>query len=63
MPFSLETREALVQYVTMVIFNCSAKHYAVSAGQFDSCVWMPNLPASMQLPPPPLKARQGQRGF
>lgn len=33
MPSALETREALVQYITMVIFNCSAKHYAVSAGQ------------------------------
>nr|XP_054957052.1 polyunsaturated fatty acid lipoxygenase ALOX15B isoform X3 [Pan paniscus] len=32
-PSSLETREALVQYVTMVIFTCSAKHAAVSAGQ------------------------------
>uniref|UniRef100_A0A8C0NH48 Polyunsaturated fatty acid lipoxygenase ALOX15 n=2 Tax=Canis lupus TaxID=9612 RepID=A0A8C0NH48_CANLF len=63
MPFSLETREALVQYVTMVIFNCSAKHYAVSAGQFDSCVWMPNLPASMQLPPPTSKGQTRPEGF
>ncbi|XP_025860974.2 polyunsaturated fatty acid lipoxygenase ALOX15B isoform X1 [Vulpes vulpes] len=63
MPSSLETREALVQYVTMVIFNCSAKHYAVSAGQFDSCVWMPNLPASMQLPPPTSKGQTRPEGF
>ncbi|KAM8955255.1 polyunsaturated fatty acid lipoxygenase ALOX15B [Lycaon pictus] len=63
MPFSLETREALVQYVTMVIFNCSAKHYAVSAGQFDSCVWMPNLPASMQLPPLTSKGQTRPEGF
>ncbi|XP_021550474.2 LOW QUALITY PROTEIN: polyunsaturated fatty acid lipoxygenase ALOX15B [Neomonachus schauinslandi] len=62
-PSALETREALVQYVTMVIFNCSAKHYAVSAGQFDSCVWMPNLPPTMQLPPPTSKGRTTPEGF
>ncbi|XP_019838103.2 polyunsaturated fatty acid lipoxygenase ALOX15B isoform X2 [Bos indicus] len=33
LPSTLGTREALIQYVTMVIFNCSAKHSAVSAGQ------------------------------
>ncbi|XP_040856826.1 polyunsaturated fatty acid lipoxygenase ALOX15B isoform X1 [Ochotona curzoniae] len=62
-PSSLETREALVQYVTMVIFTCSAKHSAVSAGQFDSCAWMPNLPASMQLPPPTCKGQARPEGF
>uniref|UniRef100_A0A8D2G737 Arachidonate 15-lipoxygenase type B n=1 Tax=Theropithecus gelada TaxID=9565 RepID=A0A8D2G737_THEGE len=62
-PSSLETREALVQYVTMVIFNCSAKHAAVSAGQFDACAWMPNLPPSMQLPPPTSKGLATREGF
>ncbi|KAF3813539.1 hypothetical protein GH733_018692 [Mirounga leonina] len=62
-PSALETREALVQYVTMVIFNCSAKHYAVSAGQFDSCVWMPNLPPTMQLPPHTCKGQTTPEGF
>ncbi|XP_032287878.1 arachidonate 15-lipoxygenase B isoform X3 [Phoca vitulina] len=62
-PSALETREALVKYVTMVIFNCSAKHYAVSAGQFDSCVWMPNLPPTMQLPPPTSKGQTRPEGF
>uniref|UniRef100_A0A2K6QS76 Arachidonate 15-lipoxygenase type B n=1 Tax=Rhinopithecus roxellana TaxID=61622 RepID=A0A2K6QS76_RHIRO len=62
-PSSLATREALVQYVTMVIFNCSAKHAAVSAGQFDSCAWMPNLPPSMQLPPPTSKGLATREGF
>uniref|UniRef100_A0A8C5VFF4 Arachidonate 15-lipoxygenase type B n=1 Tax=Microcebus murinus TaxID=30608 RepID=A0A8C5VFF4_MICMU len=63
MPSSLETREALVQYVTMVIFTCSAKHSAVSAGQFDSCAWMPNLPSTMQLPPPTIKGQARPEGF
>ncbi|XP_058415258.1 polyunsaturated fatty acid lipoxygenase ALOX15B [Diceros bicornis minor] len=63
LPSSLETREALVQYVTMVIFNCSAKHSAISAGQFDSCAWVPNLPPSMQLPPPTSKGQARPEGF
>ncbi|XP_037348778.1 polyunsaturated fatty acid lipoxygenase ALOX15B-like isoform X2 [Talpa occidentalis] len=63
LPSSLETQEALVKYVTMVIFNCSAKHSAVSAGQFDSCAWMPNLPPTMQLPPPTSKGQGSPEGF
>lgn len=31
--------------------------------QFDSCVWMPNLPASMQLPPPTSKGQTRPEGF
>ncbi|EPY86752.1 arachidonate 15-lipoxygenase, type B isoform 1 [Camelus ferus] len=63
LPSSLRTREALIQYVTMVIFNCSAKHSAVSAGQFDFGAWMPNLPPSMQLPPPTSKGQAKLEGF
>ncbi|CAH6786126.1 polyunsaturated fatty acid lipoxygenase ALOX15B [Phodopus roborovskii] len=63
MPSSLDTQEALVKYVTMVIFTCSAKHASVSAGQFDSCVWMPNLPPTMQLPPPTSKGQVRPEGF
>ncbi|KAM7231895.1 hypothetical protein CapIbe_016656 [Capra ibex] len=63
LPSTLGTREALIQYVTMVIFNCSAKHSAVSAGQFDFSAWMPNLPPSMQLPPPTSKGQASLEGF
>ncbi|XP_068832786.1 polyunsaturated fatty acid lipoxygenase ALOX15B-like isoform X3 [Capricornis sumatraensis] len=63
LPSTLGTREALIQYVTMVIFNCSAKHSAVSAGQFDFGAWMPNLPPSMQLPPPTSKGQASLEGF
>ncbi|XP_045343312.1 polyunsaturated fatty acid lipoxygenase ALOX15B [Leopardus geoffroyi] len=62
-PSSLDTRESLVRYATMVIFNCSAKHHAVSAGQFDSSIWMPNLPPTMQLPPPTSKGQTEPEGF
>ncbi|XP_077897400.1 polyunsaturated fatty acid lipoxygenase ALOX15B isoform X3 [Ictidomys tridecemlineatus] len=62
-PSSLDTQEALVQYVTMVIFTCSAQHSAVSAGQFDSSIWMPNLPPTMQLPPPTSKGQAQPEGF
>ncbi|XP_008059312.1 arachidonate 15-lipoxygenase B isoform X2 [Carlito syrichta] len=62
-PSSLETREALVRYVTMVIFTCSAMHSAISSGQFDACAWMPNLPPTMQLPPPTSKGRARPEGF
>uniref|UniRef100_A0A8C9P216 Arachidonate 15-lipoxygenase type B n=1 Tax=Spermophilus dauricus TaxID=99837 RepID=A0A8C9P216_SPEDA len=62
-PSSLDTQEALVRYVTMVIFTCSAQHSAISAGQFDSSVWMPNLPPTMQLPPPTSKGQAQPEGF
>uniref|UniRef100_A0A8C3W386 Arachidonate 15-lipoxygenase type B n=1 Tax=Catagonus wagneri TaxID=51154 RepID=A0A8C3W386_9CETA len=62
-PSSLGTREALIQYVTMVIFTCSAKHCAVSAGQFDFGAWLPNLPPTMQLPPPTSKGQATLEGF
>lgn len=56
-PSSLVTQEALVQYVTMVIFNCSAQHAAVSSGQVRRVsarvaggrAWLPGL----TLPCPP----------
>ncbi|XP_064127822.1 polyunsaturated fatty acid lipoxygenase ALOX15B [Loxodonta africana] len=63
MPSTLETQEALVQYVTMVIFNCSAKHSSISMGQFDFSAWMPNLPPTMQLPPPTSKGQATPEGF
>ncbi|XP_036693151.1 polyunsaturated fatty acid lipoxygenase ALOX15B isoform X3 [Balaenoptera musculus] len=62
-PSSLGTREALIQYITMVIFTCSAKHSAVGTGQFDFSAWMPNLPPTMQLPPPTSKGQASPEGF
>ncbi|XP_069827979.1 hydroperoxide isomerase ALOXE3-like [Dendropsophus ebraccatus] len=54
-PSYLETVSALVKYLTMVIFRCSAQHAAVNAGQFDYYSWLPNSPSSMKSPPPTTK--------
>ncbi|GAB1296282.1 Polyunsaturated fatty acid lipoxygenase ALOX8 [Apodemus speciosus] len=63
MPSLLDTQEALVQYVTMVIFTCSAKHAAVSAGHLTLVFGCPicHLPCSYRHLLP--KARHGPRAF
>ncbi|KAK7175682.1 hypothetical protein R3I93_000062 [Phoxinus phoxinus] len=54
-PESLKTREELVKYLTVVIFNASAQHAAVNFGQFDWYGWVPNSPSTMRKPPPEQK--------
>ncbi|XP_075054039.1 polyunsaturated fatty acid lipoxygenase ALOX15B-like [Mixophyes fleayi] len=54
-PSSLETKNTLIKYLTMVIFMCSAQHSAISGGLFDFYAWMPNGPTSMKIPPPTAK--------
>ncbi|KAK7175681.1 hypothetical protein R3I93_000061 [Phoxinus phoxinus] len=54
-PESLKTREELVKYLTVVIFNTSAQHAAVNFGQFDWYGWIPNSPTTMRKPPPEQK--------
>ncbi|XDV17316.1 hypothetical protein PO909_023196 [Leuciscus waleckii] len=56
-PESLETREELVKYLTVVIFNASAQHAAVNFGQFDWYGWIPNSPTTMRKPPPDQKGQ------
>ncbi|KAL1276673.1 hypothetical protein QQF64_036296 [Cirrhinus molitorella] len=54
-PKSLESREQLVEYLTVVIFTASAQHAAVNFGQFDWYGWIPNGPSTMRKPPPQQK--------
>ncbi|KAK7175687.1 hypothetical protein R3I93_000067 [Phoxinus phoxinus] len=54
-PESLKTREELVKYLTVAIFNASAQHAAVNFGQFEWYGLIPNSPSTMLMPPPEQK--------
>ncbi|XP_056616352.1 polyunsaturated fatty acid 5-lipoxygenase [Triplophysa dalaica] len=54
-PKALQTKEQLVEYLTVVIFTASAHHAAVNFGQYDWCSWIPNSPPTMRKPPPTKK--------
>ncbi|XP_034058972.1 arachidonate 8S-lipoxygenase-like [Gymnodraco acuticeps] len=60
-PQSFTTVEELVKFVTMVIFTCSGQHSAVNTGQYDYGGWIPNAPATMQLPPPTKKGTTSEK--
>ncbi|KAK5858131.1 hypothetical protein PBY51_002297 [Eleginops maclovinus] len=51
-PEALQTKAEVSQFVTMIIFSCSALHAAVNFSQLDFALWIPNCPASMCRPPP-----------
>ncbi|XP_062851193.1 polyunsaturated fatty acid 5-lipoxygenase isoform X2 [Trichomycterus rosablanca] len=54
-PKSVQTREELVEYLTVIIFTASAQHAAVNFGQYDWCSWIPNAPPTMRKPIPTKK--------
>ncbi|XP_051504512.1 polyunsaturated fatty acid 5-lipoxygenase-like [Myxocyprinus asiaticus] len=54
-PKALQTKEQLVEYLTIIIYTASAQHAAVNFGQFDWCSWIPNSPPTMRKPPPTKK--------
>uniref|UniRef100_A0A7N6A4C6 Arachidonate 5-lipoxygenase a n=1 Tax=Anabas testudineus TaxID=64144 RepID=A0A7N6A4C6_ANATE len=51
-PKSLNSREELIEYLTVIVFTASAQHAAVNFGQYDWCSWIPNAPSTMRKPPP-----------
>ncbi|XP_072570214.1 polyunsaturated fatty acid 5-lipoxygenase-like [Paramormyrops kingsleyae] len=51
-PETVETKAEAVEYLSMVMFTCSAQHAAVNHGQYDTYAWMPNGPTTMRQPPP-----------
>lgn len=51
------TKEELVRFVTLVIFNVSCQHAAVNNGQFDFIGYVPNCPPKLSIPPPTLDAQ------
>ena len=51
-PKKMESREELIIYCTLIIFNGSAQHAAVNFGQFDIYSFAPNAPFSLRQPPP-----------
>ncbi|XP_077460931.1 arachidonate 12-lipoxygenase, 12R-type-like [Stigmatopora argus] len=56
-PQRFTTVSDLIQFVTMVIFTCSAQHAAVNSGQYDYGGWMPNTPSTLQQAPPSKKCK------
>ena len=54
-PEKIESRQELINYCTLIIFNGSAQHAAVNFGQFDIYGFVPNSPFSMRQPPPTKK--------
>lgn len=56
-PKSVKSRDELIEYLTVIVFNASAQHAAVNFGQFDWCSWIPNAPSTMRKPPPTQKGQ------
>ena len=51
-PDKMESREDLILYCTLIMFNGSAQHAAVNFGQFDIYAFVPNAPLELRKPPP-----------
>jgi hypothetical protein len=48
----LLTRLELVEFLTQIVFTCSAQHAAVNNGQYDLFGFVPNVPGHLLEPPP-----------
>ena len=51
-PEKIESRDELILYCTLIMFNGSAQHAAVNFGQFDIYGFVPNAPFALRKPPP-----------
>ena len=56
-PEKMESREDLILYCTLIMFNGSAQHAAVNFGQFDIYAYIPNAPFALRKPPPTEKGK------
>ena len=54
-PDKMESREDLILYCTLIMFNGSAQHAAVNFGQFDIYGFVPNAPFELRKKPPTKK--------
>uniref|UniRef100_A0AAQ4P2Y4 Arachidonate 5-lipoxygenase a n=1 Tax=Gasterosteus aculeatus aculeatus TaxID=481459 RepID=A0AAQ4P2Y4_GASAC len=55
-PKFLKSREALIEYLTVIVFTASAQHAALFGHKsYDWCSWIPNAPSTMRRPPPTQK--------
>ncbi|KAM9608562.1 polyunsaturated fatty acid lipoxygenase ALOX15B-like [Morphnus guianensis] len=54
-PSRLRSVPALVTFLTVIIYSCSAHHAATNSGQFELGAFVPNMPAAMRQPPPETK--------
>ena len=54
-PESMNTKDELIEYCTLIMFNGSAQHAAVNFSQFDIYGYVPNSPTALRQPPPTKK--------
>ena len=50
-PESIDSVQELIEFVTSIVFCCSAQHAAVNFGQFDYYAYNPNAPLILHQPP------------
>lgn len=54
-PQSFQTKDEVSEFVTVMMFSCTALHAAVNFSQLDFALWAPNSPACLLRPPPQVK--------